>query len=164
MKFRRRERTLTGVFVASLAALAVDRLLLSGVEPRDAVAADAGGALVAPTGPLAPTTRPATRPAPPTDVPDVFVWARLGEAVAAIQAAPQPSVAADTGAREFESAHTLDAVVLGERPMALVGGVALRVGDYLDGFWLREVRLGTAEFVSDGQVATLRLRPMGKPR
>jgi hypothetical protein len=165
MKLRKRERALAGVFAVSLAGLAVDRFCFPESAPRAAAAAESEpGAVPASTAiPLAPATT--TRPAVAEHVTDVFAWSRLGEAgmllrTAAAAAPPETETTADA----FQAAHRLDAVILGQRPLALVDGVALRIGDTLDGFTLRAVGIDSAEFSSDLGIATLRLPAPGAPR
>lgn len=58
----------------------------------------------------------------------------------------------------FVSRHSLQATILGPRPVALVGRRKLHVGDVLDGFVLKSITERKALFVSDdGQRAVLRV-------
>lgn len=62
-----------------------------------------------------------------------------------------------TTVNAFRESHQLTATLLGPQPVALIGGKMYRVGDPLGGFTLDAVRAGEAEFVSDGNRIILKV-------
>jgi len=165
MRLSRRDRAALIVLLLAVGALAVDRLLLPA--PVSAQANNADAAACPATMPsldqlLASSPAAAAPDQPWTPVPDVFDLARLGGAV--LREALPEIRAEEDAVESFVRAHSLQATVLGPRPMALVGRRKVRVGESLDGFELTRVTDREAVFVSDRGTAILRIsRPSDDP-
>lgn len=152
----RRERLLMVIGGVGLLALLVDRVW---VAPDSAQAATLPGGLrpqraaaIAAADLALNLPRPASAPAVPEDLPDVFLRTRLfpeGIAAAAVAAAPGSAVPPETDT--FVQAHRLRGVVLGPRPLAVIDNRTLRVGDRIDGAVITAIRPKEVELARDGQ-------------
>lgn len=186
MKLRRREIIGVAVLLLALVGYACDRLLF---EPRAAIAAtdapDGTGAAELPgagkkSSPtdnpadslerldrfLAETAEPGLSDAVDSIalVPDVFDTHRAPNRTAAPSAAVETVNSPRENAEKFRAEHRLTAVILGPRPLALVGDTALRVGQSVDGFQLKSIQATFAVFVSDGIEVVLQVPgPIEKP-
>lgn len=73
------------------------------------------------------------------------------------------TVADGTDETPFADRHRLEGVVAGRRPMALVDGRRLRIGDELDGHRLIKIERERAIFERDGVVTVLAVPPPRLP-
>lgn len=181
MTLTRRRRYSVIVLLVALAALALDKLLLSstpeaalaGVRSED-VAANSGddspsqqeGTAALAERLLARRTarRPLSVGAPTLNMPvlnaappDIFSWDRLAGAdgTAGISAAAELNGLPAHTAEAFQTAHRLKATLLGPQPMALIDDRTYRVGDALGDFVLTAVRADEAVFVSGDRTVVL---------
>lgn len=182
MTLSRRQRYSVIVLLVALAALALDKLLLSskpasalaGVHSEGVAAAGAGETFPSQyegtaalaerllerrraRGPLSGGVPTLKVPVLNAAQPDIFSWDRLSGAdrTAGIKAARGLNGGRAPTAEEFSAAHQLEATLLGPQPMALIDGRTYRVGKIIDGLVLTAVRAGEAVFVSGDMTVVL---------
>ncbi len=182
MTLTRRQRYSVIVLLVALAALALDKLLLSsepasalaGVRPEGVAAAGTGDdfpsqhegtpALAERLLERRTARRTLSGSVPTLNVPvlnvaqpDIFSWDRLAGAdrTTGISAAEELNGRRVHTAGAFQAAHTLNATLLGPQPMALIDGRTYRVGEDIDGLVLTAVRAGEAVFVSGDMTVVL---------
>ena len=182
MTLTRRQRYSVIVLLVALAALALDKLLLSSTPEAALAGVRYEGVSAAGLGDDSPSQhdgtaalaerllerrtarRPLSGSVPSLNMPflnaaqpDVFSWDRLAGAdrTAGINLAGELKGRRARTVEAFQSAHGLQATLLGPHPMALIDGRTYSVGDPIDGLVLTTVRAGEVVFISDDMTVVL---------